>query len=118
MQTSLADPTASNSLLTAMTWLQGTLLGTIAETSAIIAVAGIGLMLLSGRLKVRHGASVILGSFILFGAPLIAEKLVDLTDKKGSHLEVKKPDRLPASITTPVGHPLQFDPYAGASLNR
>jgi len=37
----------------------------------VIAVAAVGLMMLTGRINWRYGATVILGCFILFGAASI-----------------------------------------------
>jgi type IV secretion system protein VirB2 len=38
---------------------------------AVIAVAVVGFMMLTGRINWRHGAVVILGCFVLFGAASI-----------------------------------------------
>lgn len=65
------DPAGSGAIVGAMQWLQGTLLGTVATTVAVIAVAFVGLMMLTGRMNWRHGAAVIVGCFILFGAASI-----------------------------------------------
>lgn len=65
------DPQGSGVLVAAMGWLQGTLLGTVATVAAVIAVAAVGFMMLTGRINWRHGAVVILGCFILFGAASI-----------------------------------------------
>jgi len=65
------DPAGSNVILTAVTWLQGTLLGNVATAVAVIAVAATGLMMLTGRIDWRRGATVILGCFIVFGAAAI-----------------------------------------------
>lgn len=65
------DPQGSGVLVNAVTWMQDTLLGTIATTVAVIAVAMIGFMMLTGRMNWRFGAVVILGCFILFGATSI-----------------------------------------------
>jgi len=54
-----------------MHWLQGTLLGTVATVAAVIAVAVVGFMMLTGRMNWRYGLTVILGCFILFGAASI-----------------------------------------------
>lgn len=70
-QAQVADPAGSNAVVGALTWLQGTLLGTVATVAAVIAVAAIGFMMLTGRLNWRYGATVILGCFILFGASAI-----------------------------------------------
>lgn len=67
----LADPAGSGVLVSAVRWLEGTLLGTIATVIAVIAVATVGLMMLTGRINWRYGATVILGCFILFGAASI-----------------------------------------------
>lgn len=65
------DPQGSGPLVSAVAWMQDTLLGTVATTVAVIAVAMIGFMMLTGRMNWRHGAVVILGCFILFGAASI-----------------------------------------------
>ena len=65
------DPQGSGAIVNAFNWLQGTLLGTVATVAAVIAVAAVGFMMLTGRLNWRHGALVILGCFILFGAASI-----------------------------------------------
>lgn len=70
-QDQLADPAGSGPLVAAVHWLQGTLLGTIATVVAVIAVAAVGFMMLTGRINWRYGATVILGCFILFGAASI-----------------------------------------------
>ena len=68
---SLADPAGSGVIVSAVRWLEGTLLGTIATVVAVIAVASVGLLMLTGRINWRYGATVILGCFILFGAASI-----------------------------------------------
>jgi type IV secretion system protein VirB2 len=70
-QGSLADPAGSGVIVSAVRWLEGTLLGTIATVVAVIAVASVGLLMLTGRINWRYGATVILGCFILFGAASI-----------------------------------------------
>lgn len=70
-QDSYSDPSGSGPIVGALNWLQGTLLGTVATVAAIIAVASVGFLMLSGRMNWRHGAIVILGCFVLFGAASI-----------------------------------------------
>lgn len=70
-QDSLSDPAGSGVIVSAVRWLEGTLLGTIATVVAVIAVATVGLLMLTGRINWRYGATVILGCFILFGAASI-----------------------------------------------
>ncbi|MGR4893630.1 TrbC/VirB2 family protein [Sphingopyxis sp. LARHCG72] len=67
----IADPAGSGVLVSAVRWLEGTLLGTIATVVAVIAVATVGFMMLTGRINWRYGATVIVGCFILFGAASI-----------------------------------------------
>lgn len=62
------DPSGSGAIVNAVRWLQGTLLGTVATVVAVIAVASVGFLMLTGRMNWRYGATVILGCFILFGA--------------------------------------------------
>ncbi len=66
-----ADPAGSGPIVAALSWLQGTLMGNVATAVAVIAVAMVGFMMLTGRLNWRFGATVILGCFILFGAASI-----------------------------------------------
>lgn len=68
---STIDPEGSGVIVAAVNWLQGTLLGTVATVAAVIAVAVVGFMMLTGRVNWRHGAVVILGCFVLFGAASI-----------------------------------------------
>ena len=56
-------------ITSALTWMQSILLGPIATTVAVMAVAGVGFMMLTGRMNWRYGATVIIGVFIIFGAP-------------------------------------------------
>jgi len=67
----MTDPAGSGVFVSAVNWLQGTLLGTVATTVAVIAVAVVGFMMLTGRINWRHGAMVILGCFVVFGAGTI-----------------------------------------------
>ncbi|ESQ78383.1 TrbC/VirB2 family protein [Asticcacaulis sp. YBE204] len=70
-QTAGQNPAGSGPIVNALSWIQGTLLGNVATAVAVIAVACIGFMMLSGRMNWRFGATVILGVFILFGAATI-----------------------------------------------
>ena len=65
------DPAGSSPLLAALEWIQGTLLGNIATSAAVIAVAIVGFMMLTGRIEWRRGLTVVIGCFIIFGAVAI-----------------------------------------------
>ncbi|MCW2404406.1 type IV secretory pathway VirB2 component (pilin) [Sphingobium sp. B1D7B] len=119
---SLSDPADDSVLLAAVNWVEGTLLGTLATTVAIIAVAALGFMMLAGRVDYRRGATVILGCFILFGASTIAAGIQSLQAiATGSDLaaepEVVQSEPPPAPIVVPSQLPA-YDPYAGASVPR
>lgn len=66
-----ANPQGSGPIVAALGWLQGTLLGNVATAVAVMAVAAVGFMMLTGRMNWRFGATVIIGCFILFGAGAI-----------------------------------------------
>jgi type IV secretion system protein VirB2 len=70
-QTIATDPRGSGPILAAVNWIQGTLLGNVATAVAVVAVAIVGFMMLTGRMNWRHGITVILGCFVLFGAAAI-----------------------------------------------
>jgi type IV secretion system protein VirB2 len=65
------DPAGSGAIDGALYWIQGTIMGTVATVAAVISIASVGFMMLSGRMNWRHGITVILGCFILFGAASI-----------------------------------------------
>jgi type IV secretory pathway VirB2 component (pilin) len=115
---SLADPPGSSVLVAAVAWLQGTLLGTIATTVAIVAVASVGLMMLAGRVNIRHGLTVVAGCFILFGASTIAAGIqASLAggDRATPPATAETPPPMVAAPTPPPP-PANNDPYAGASV--
>ena len=66
-----ADPQGSGPIVSALQWLQGTLLGNVATAVAVIAVAMVGFMMLTGRMNWRFGATVVIGCFVLFGSAAI-----------------------------------------------
>jgi len=70
-QDGFADPAGSGPIVAGLRWMQGTLLGTVATVVAVIAIASVGFLMLTGRINWRYGAVVILGCFILFGAASI-----------------------------------------------
>lgn len=111
--------TSPNVFAAAVEWLQRTLLGTLATSVAVVAVAGIGLLLLSGRVDVRRGAQVVLGCFILFGASAIASGIVRSASGGG---EPAPQAAAPSPLIDPALPPaaavkaVPYDPYAGAAL--
>lgn len=108
----------------AVGWIQNLFLGSTATAIAVIAVASIGLLMLSGRLPVRRGLTVLCGCFILFGAASIAAGL------RGAATAISGPGAarsapypaVPAApeqtLAAPPPAPVPADPYAGASVRR
>ena len=118
---SLADsPAGSSVLVAAISWLQDVLLGTVATSIAVIAVAAIGFGMLTGRVNIRHGATVILGCFILFGASTIVNGLRYAASGVGDYdpppvVVAAPPPPIPPRVQ-PTRAPAPYDPYAGASV--
>ena len=65
------DPAGSGAIGGAVEWLQGTMLGNVATAIAVMAVAAVGFMMLTGRINWRYGVTVVMGLFIVFGAASI-----------------------------------------------
>ena len=119
--TSLADsPAGSSVLVAAISWLQDLLLGTVATSIAVIAIAAIGFGMLTGRVNIRHGATVVLGCFILFGASTIVNGLRYAASGVGGDtappVVVVAPPSPPPPHVQSSGVPAPYDPYAGASV--
>lgn len=73
-QTAQGDDPITN----ALRWMQNILLGPVATSLAIMAVAGVGFMMLTGRMNWRYGGTVIVGVFIIFGAPRLVASISGL----------------------------------------
>lgn len=108
-------------ILAATQWVSSTLLGSLATSIAAIAIAWVGLMMLSGQIDLRRGLTVVLGSFILFGAPSIARGLRGLNGEVVSEGQRYVKPALPSAAALPPAPPSppnSYDPYAGASLRQ
>jgi type IV secretory pathway VirB2 component (pilin) len=115
---SLGEPPDASVILPAAQWIEATLLGNLATAVAIVAVASIGFAMLTGRIDVRRGGSIILGCFILFGASTIANGLRAAAQNSGSQYSEAAPIPPPAFVRptkTDAANP-GYDPYAGASV--
>ena len=110
-------PEASSPLVAAILWLQGALLGPAATSVAVICVAALGYRCLTGRIPARRAVTVLLGCFILFGAPGIASALRELTaydappEFDGPLAEAAPSE--PPRAAPPQAAPDPFDPYGG-----
>ena len=119
--TSDMQPPSGGVFAVALEWIQATLLGSLATTVAVIAVACVGLLLLSGRVDVRRGVQVVFGCFILFGAASIAAGIVRVAAGENSQPPVSAaPPPPPIAYVAPAtprpAPPVPYDPYAGAAL--
>jgi type IV secretory pathway VirB2 component (pilin) len=115
---SLADPPESSVVLPAAQWIEGIFLGNIAIAVAIVAVASIGFAMLTGRVDVRRGGTIILGCFILFGASAIANGLRNAAQNSESlysETTAIPPPVFVRPAKTDAANP-GYDPYAGASV--
>jgi type IV secretory pathway VirB2 component (pilin) len=117
MAFSLFDGRPEEVLNPAAALITGPLAGEFAISLCVIAVAIVGLMLMTGRLVIRDGMRVVIGCFILLGAPLVANGLRTVVDEAS-------PSYVPSEPSAPDGPsqaPLpaaNYDPYAGASLRQ
>jgi len=118
-QASLSDQPPASAIAAAADWMSGLLFGPLATAIAVIAIAWVGLAMLSGRVDIRRGASVLLGCFLLFGAKGIADGLLNSASYEVSPSV--------AAVTAPPqylrplpqnGNANAFDPYAGAAVMR
>lgn len=110
------DSTEQVAIPAAVRWIEGALLGSAATGVAVLAVAFLGYGMLMGRLDWRTGLRVVLGIFILFGAPMIVRELTGAV--RGGESAV--PEQIATGPIAPQPEVPQNapdnDPYAGAGL--
>lgn len=118
-QPSLSDPPPVSAITSAASWVSELLFGPLANIIAVIAVAWVGFAMLSGRIEIRRGLSVVFGCFLLFGAKGIADGLRSVAASEerlasGSTPPAPSFEKPAPSAIAPNG----FDPYAGAAVMR
>ncbi|WP_206186036.1 TrbC/VirB2 family protein [Sphingosinicella sp. BN140058] len=118
----LDSVTQPSALTSAVSWFEGLLLGSVATAVATIAVAAIGFMLLTGRIHYRDAGRVVIGCFILFGAPTIVAGIHAASAQLGRGSgNAPEPRFVTAPVSAPMPAPLptqprgNYDPFAGAS---
>jgi type IV secretory pathway VirB2 component (pilin) len=117
--TALTEPTGTQAISDAASWLQGTMLGSVATIVAVLAVAAVGVGLFAGRLNIRRGLTVVMGCFVLFGSAVIAHALMALVDTPASDRILVAAEAVPSPLSAlPKSEPIPYDPYAGASVAR
>ena len=103
----------------AVGWLEGTVLGSAATAIAVIAVASVGFLMLTGRIDVRRAAQVAFGCFIIFGASTIASGIMAAVSGSGSGPDLAQTYARPPPLSSPPAAApaaATYDPYAGAAL--
>jgi type IV secretion system protein VirB2 len=114
---SLTDPPPDSAITSAASWVGDLLFGQLATAIAVIAIAWVGFAMLSGRVDIRRGLSVVLGCFLLYGARGIADGLRDSATQPAiaSSTDIPPP---PVYARTPsaANSTNAFDPYAGAAV--
>lgn len=93
-----------------MGWISDVAFGPLAVTLCVLAVAFVGFVMLTGRMPVRMGLRVVLGCFVLLGAPVIASGLMEFSRDP-------QVDRPPPALKEPAREelpPANYDPFAGA----
>jgi len=109
------EPGSGNAVAGAMDWIEGMLSGSVATAIAVIAVASLGLLMLSGRIEVRRAGQVVLGCFILFGASSIAAGIISSLEGVSRPAAAADPDP-PPPYPIPAATRPATDPYAGAAV--
>jgi type IV secretion system protein VirB2 len=118
-QASLTDPPQASAIMSATTWISGLLFGPLATSVAVIAIAWVGFAMLSGRIEIRRGLSVVFGCFLLFGAKGIADGL-RLAGRSDNNPAITSVPSAPVFTASPATGDTTnaFDPYAGAAVMR
>jgi type IV secretory pathway VirB2 component (pilin) len=116
-QASLSGPPPASVITSAVNWVIDLLSGPLATAVAVIAIAWVGLSMLSGRMEIRRGLSVVFGCFLLFGARGIADGLRSFAI--GENRQVVAAGSPPPIYRNPppfTNNTNAFDPYAGAAV--
>ena len=74
--------------------------------------------MIMGRVKIWRGLTVVLGCFILFGAPFIARGFRGLGGDGAATASNVEPPEATATPLLPKQAPENYDPYAGAAVVR
>jgi type IV secretory pathway VirB2 component (pilin) len=109
---------SSSAIVAAVHWLVAVVQGSVASSIAMIAVAGVGLMMLVGRLDLKRAVRVILGCFLLFGASMVALGLVGAAhgDAAPAPRDAAPPYHPPDAAPLTAAPSSRYDPYAGAAF--
>jgi len=115
IEASLFEPTGLTPLANSLAWIEGTLIGSAALAMCVLAVALVGFLALTGRRPIGQSVRVVLGCFVLLGAPMIAAGLLEgasTVSEQQSHFAPINAGGNPREGLPPS----DYDPYAGASV--
>jgi type IV secretory pathway VirB2 component (pilin) len=116
-QGSLSDAPPVSAISTAANWVSNLLFGPLATAIAVVAIASIGLALMSGRIDLRRGLSVLIGCFLLFGARGLTDGLRSAAmDNEKSVVSTAPPPPTFSNPKPSSSNTNAFDPYAGAAV--
>jgi type IV secretion system protein VirB2 len=117
MSNSLFTPRPTGPVESSIDWLTGTMLGTVATSVCVIAIALIGFQMMSGKLPIMRGLRVIVGCFLLLGAPVVAASISGLWQRNAGQaaLPPVSPQAEDPRVDLP---PADYSPYAGASVRQ
>ena len=103
----------------AVAWTQAVLLGPFGTSVAVLGIALLGLSMFEGRIAWNRAARVVIGIFILFGAPAIAAAFVDSArgGAGGSSAGAEASQAVAPIGDMPAPPQADPDPYAGAAVN-
>lgn len=91
------------------------LVGPVAISVGVLAVAGVGFLLLQGRLPARRAGSIALGCFILFSATTVARALGGVSLSSAA-VDAPAIDPIPVPVYPQTSAPESAaDPYGGAA---
>ena len=113
------DPAGENPLVLVVFWIEGALLGNIATAVAVITIASVGFLMVTGRIDTRRAARVVFGCFIIFGASTIAGGILGAIQSGRGDSELAQAPPPPPPVPLPPAIPQAtnpYDPYAGAAL--
>ncbi len=103
----------SRSILAAAAWVSHLLTGQTALILATVAIAVLGLTVMAGRLPIRRGIEVVIGIFLIFGAPIVA---AGLSGTNPTEADVPPAASSAPSVNAAPPTAAVYDPYAGASV--
>lgn len=105
----------STALIDSVVWIEHLLLGSVGRVVAVLAIALLGISMLTGSVSVRRGGTVILGCFVLFSARLITIGIIGFMGVQPPLAISAVLNAEPSYVPTQAS-PNVYDPYAGASV--